>query len=145
MGRFRFQPPKAYREHTLRSGKRTVYFWVGPGDAPILLFGQAVLTPQEQSEMQVQFRRRLPLVLHTHGFSHLHISPTEAGTIHGLSFRRIHWTGVGEASGAAEGFFYLGQNAGVAIDANFETVKAGGPAAASLAVAEASVLTLQPK
>ncbi len=146
IGGFRFQPPKGYKGQALPGSKHTTFLWFGPGDSPTMVIGQVTLPPEEQAKTLAQLRSGSLLHLHTRGYTSLHVSPTETGTIHGVLFERLHWTGIGKVEGHAEGFLYLGQQGAILL--NIDVVSGGERRqrqTKALAVVEASILTLQPK
>ncbi len=141
LGRFQVQPPNGDTRDVLENGANTAYLFSSPHEkTPLLMFGLNAVPLKDCRRVLKGLKDGTPLHLHARGYTGITTSATEAGTIHGIPFKRLHWSGRGTVEGKTRGFLYLGLSGSTLFQ-----IQADGPDQSALALAEASVLTLQPK
>ena len=123
-------------------GGTTEYLFGGKATRePFFLVFSTPLSVKERSRaLQEITDGKTPLHLQGRGYTGVTASATEFGTIHGIPFKRLHWSGIESGTGRVQGFIYFGVSGGTLLQ-----LQASGPGKNALNLAEASVLTLQPK
>lgn len=152
VNKYRIQPPQGYSFHTQPGPAGSVLdAWVGPaqtnGSHPylaILFFGPPTGEKNKYTLSQVSAKMIAAVAGRRTNWKQ---SPTQQGSIHGITFLRTYWQGVDSVTGQAmRGFSYVAKDGNAFVQMASQDVEApqpqvGAPQDGLLSLAEAAALT----